>query len=325
MAAPRKRTTRSRTTTSRGRTTAKSGRNTTSFLAMGVITGLAIAILFYAIFIRQDANLSKGSGTQYAHTPNQPHLLNPLPPKPTPEPAPASSSVTRTTEPQQQAPISVAESTARTQITPSVPSTTPTTQAKTPEPRITKTPAPTASSPVAPSTPASKQPKSSISEDPIGSLIARNEQRAAPTKNNTPTTTRQTAPSATKDNADHVGALIKTIPSSNSTTTTTTTTTNVNKTATIPVTPEKTIALSPVPTPQTPFYLQTGSYKTENEADAMRAQLLLLGHSNASVHKALVNNQTVYRVRIGPYTSSAKLNEVQKNLETAKLKLNPVH
>ena len=37
------------------------------------------------------------------------------------------------------------------------------------------------------------------------------------------------------------------------------------------------------------------------------------------------HNQTVYRVRVGPYTSSTEFEKAQKSLETAKLKLIPIH
>ncbi|MDO5666813.1 MAG: SPOR domain-containing protein [Alcaligenaceae bacterium] len=334
MAAPRKRTAR-KTTTSRSRAPVKSGRSSASVLAMGMIAGLAVAILFYAIFIRQDANLSKGSGSQYAHTPNQPHLLNPLPPRPRDDSASAGEvaqsqpTSPRTIESVQQTPppVSIAESTARDSTKPATQAQAPaptTTAPKASEPSVTKTPAPTPSPSTAAKapTPAPKQPQPRITEDAIGNLIAQNERAAkSPAPASTPKTTPTPAP---KDNADHVGALIKTMPSGSSTDTATSTTT---KSATInpAPTPEKTIALNPIPTEQRPFYLQTGPYKAETEADAMRAQLLLLGHSNASVHKALVNNQTIYRVRIGPYTSDKSLKDTQKTLEAAKLKLSPVH
>lgn len=336
MAAPRKRTAR-KTTTSRSRAPAKSGRSSASFLAMGMIAGLAVAILFYAIFIRQDANLSKGSGTQYAHTPNQPHLLNPLPPRPQEDSVPAdrvaqtqsrTPAATVEAESQTRPPVSIAESTAReqapstqrpaSQTQPQAPtSPDPVTAPKPSESRVTKAPTPSPSTP-AKTTPAVKQPQPRITEDPIANLIAQNERAAK-----TPTPTRQATPAANKDDADHVGALLKTIPSADSTKDTTSP--KPATAAPVPSATEKTIALNPVPTPQRPFYLQAGPYKTENEADAMRAQLLLLGHSHASVHKALVNNQTVYRVRIGPYTSTKALNDTQKALEAAKLKLSPVH
>ena len=276
MAAPRKRTTK-RTTTSRRRTPAKSGRSSSSFVAMGIIAGLAIAILFYSIFIRQDANLSKGTTPQYAHTPNQTDVLNPLPPRPRQEPAPAvSRSQPPAPDPSDtrvNTPLSIAESTAKqNESQPATASTGATTQTKSPSAK--PTPAPAKQTP----------PTPSMSEDAIGNLIAQN-QTPAP---------NQAKPSHSKDTVT-------------------------------PKDTENAIALHPVPTKEKPFYLQTTFYKTEDEADAMRAQLLLLGHGTANVHKALVNNQTMYRVRIGPYTSRTELEKAQKNVEAAKLKLSPIH
>lgn len=319
MAAPRKRTTK-RTTTSRRRTPAKSGRSSSSFVAMGIIAGLAIAILFYSIFIRQDANLSKGTTPQYAHTPNQTDVLNPLPPRPRQEPAPAvSQSQPPAPDPSDtrvNTPLSIAESTAKqNESQPATASTGATTQTKSPSAK--PTPAPAKQTP----------PTPSMSEDAIGNLIAQNQTPAL----------NQAKPSQSKDavtpkdTADHVGALIHTMPSAtvsdNADGTKRVTKEKIitKQSSTLNTVPEKAIALHPVPTKEKPFYLQTTFYKTEDEADAMRAQLLLLGHGTANVHKALVNNQTMYRVRIGPYTSRTELEKAQKNVEAAKLKLSPIH
>lgn len=328
MAAPRKRTTK-RTTATRSRTPAKSGRSSTSFVAMGILAGLAIAILFYAILIRQDANLAKGTVPQYAHTPNQTDVLTPLPPRPREEAAPARSPaqsqapaqsvVEAPAKPQQ----SIAEETA--QLSPRQATTPP---AKTPE----QPKAPVAAATKAPSTQTAptKKPAPSMTEDAIGNLIIQNEKSAQrQTPKPTPQAKAPVAPSpssAAKDDADHLGALIKTIPpvaASPSVSKAANISTKQN--SAINAVPEKTIALKPVPTKETPFYLQSASYKSADEADTMRAQLLLLGYSTAYTHKGLVNNQTVYRVRVGPYTSSAELEKAKKNLTAAKLKLSPVH
>ena len=326
MAAPRKRTAR-KTTSSRSRTPAKSGRSSSSFVAMGILAGLTIAILFYAIFIRQDANLTKGNAPQYAHTPNQTNVLTPLPPRPRQDSAPTSApELTSTPAPTSaptvvqtpsEPPQSIAESLAQQNTSPQ-PTTSPS-KAKAVE-------APKSTTQTTRTKPTAPQP--SMTEDTIGKLIAQN-QTLAPV----PTQSKSAPP---KDNADHLGALISTMPSvapSNSNSSSDTSATNkITKTTTtvskqnsvLNVVPEKSIALAPVPTKERPFYLQTSSYKTENEADAMRAQLLLAGHSTANVRKALVNNQTVYRVRIGPYTSSSEFEKTRKNLEAAKFKLSPV-
>lgn len=327
MAAPRKRTAK-KTTSSRSRTPAKSGRSSSSFVAMGILAGLAIAILFYTIVIRQDANLTKGNVPQYAHTPEQTNVLNPLPPRPRQEPAraPAPTVAQTPSEP----PLSIAESLAQ-QNAPQSTSTPPS------KPNATEAPKSTAQAkaPSPQSAPAKQTaPQPSMTEDTIGKLIAQN-QKSAPASASTKST------ATPKDDADHLGALISTIPSASSSTNSTSTSSNntdtssANKVTKTPTTvskqnssvnavPEKTIALNPVPTKERPLYLQTASYKTENEADAMRAELLLAGHSTANVRKALVNNKTVYRVRIGPYTSSSEFEKAQKNLEATKLKLSPV-
>ncbi|CAM5182988.1 SPOR domain-containing protein [Oligella ureolytica] len=322
MAAPRKRTAR-KTTSTRSRAPAKSGRSSSSFIAMGIIAGLAIAILFYTVFIRQDANLSKDNQPRYAHTPNQTDVLNPLPPRPRHETTTApsvsqnqSASVPSVSEARSEPPLSIAESMAQgnapqSATIPTKPAEKPkaTTQAKTPSSQTAPTKA--------------TAPKPAITEDAIGNLITQNQTPVKPTAN---------VGTAPKDTADHVGALIKTMPSAAPNDTPTANKTNNTTTAIITkqnnalnAVPEKTIALSPAPSKEKPFYLQAGPYKNENDADSMRAQLLLLGHSTASTHKALVNNQTVYRVRVGPYTSSTEFEKAQKSLETAKLKLIPIH
>ncbi|AVL72010.1 hypothetical protein CEQ07_11625 [Oligella urethralis] len=328
MAAPRKRTAR-KTTTARSRASTTSGRSSTSFIAMGMIAGLAVAILFYAIFIRQDANLSKGSTPNYAHTPNQPHILNPLPPKP----RETGANVATDSKPSSPAPVSEPSATtprlSTTSPTPS-PEAAPTPELatkRTPEPVIAPSkPAPerpavtTAPAPKAPSkAPAeTKAPQPRLTEDPIGNLIAQHER---PSKSASPSAPKA-APSKPKEDADHLGALLKTMPAESNTSTRTVTAAAATKPAAS--TPESKLSLNPVPTEQRPFYLQTAAYASENEADAVRAELLLLGHSSASVHKALVNNKTVYRVRIGPYTTSSALNQSQKALQATKLKFHPV-
>lgn len=275
MAAPRKRTAK-KTTASRRRSSSKSGRGSTSFVAMGMIAGLAIAILFYTIFIREDAKLTTNNAPRYTHTPNQSNVLNPLPPK-------------------QKAEI-------QTQTQPSI------TESQTKQEKDVKSAViPKQATPPKVISKPSEKPK--VSEDAIGKLLAEK-----------PST-------KTKDDADHVGALIKTIPSSNTDSDDdkikgiiTKQNNNVNA-----VVADKAIALNPAPSKERPFYLQAGPYKNENEADTMRAQLLLLGYNTANVHKALVNNKTVYGVRVGPYNSSTEFEKAQKNLEAAKLKLNPIH
>lgn len=288
MAAPSKRTAK-KTTASRRRSSSKSGRGSTSFVAMGMIAGLAIAILFYTIFIREDAKLTTNNAPRYTHTPNQSNVLNPLPPK-------------------QKAEI-------QTQTQPSI------TESQTKQEKDVKSAViPKQATP--PKVISKPSEKPNLGEDTIGKLIAEKEKKSKASNKDA-----QKPNTKTKDDADHVGALIKTIPSSNTDSDDdkikgiiTKQNNNVNA-----VVADKAIALNPAPSKERPFYLQAGPYKNENEADTMRAQLLLLGYNTANVHKALVNNKTVYGVRVGPYNSSTEFEKAQKNLEAAKLKLNPIH
>lgn len=317
MAAPRKRTAR-KTTSTRRQTPAKSGRNSTSFIAIGILAGLAIAILFYSMVIRQDANLNKGSSPQYAHTPSQTEVLTPLPPRPRDE---ATTSASTETERPAAAPQSTETRRSIAEATADRPA--PAATERTPEASVAKRPSTpsTTTTTTAPTAPA-QSPKT---EDPIAQLIARTEaqSKAEAAKPAQTTPPRQ----ATKQSEDHVGALISTLPATQATKSASNTTNTIRTEGqkNIDVVPNKAIALAPTPSKDRPFYLQAGPFNNEQEADAMRAQLLLLGHSNPSIHKALVNNKTVYRVRIGPYTSSEALTTAQKSVQDAKLNLKAVH
>ena len=58
------------------------------------------------------------------------------------------------------------------------------------------------------------------------------------------------------------------------------------------------------------FHLQTGSFSTSRDADERRAALLLLGLP-AFIEPKVVNNQTWYRVLVGPIETETSLNRVQ--------------
>ena len=63
-------------------------------------------------------------------------------------------------------------------------------------------------------------------------------------------------------------------------------------------------------TPPPVFHLQTGSFSTSRDADERRAALLLLGLP-AFIEPKVVNNQTWYRVLVGPIETETSLNRVQ--------------
>tara|TARA_B110000444_G_C18823374_1_gene588956 strand:- start:1636 stop:2208 length:573 start_codon:yes stop_codon:yes gene_type:complete len=67
------------------------------------------------------------------------------------------------------------------------------------------------------------------------------------------------------------------------------------------------------------FLLQTGSFKTNAEADKLRAKLILL-NLNTSVEKVTTKkNETWRRVIVGPFSNTSALAEAQKILSDNKI------
>ena len=64
------------------------------------------------------------------------------------------------------------------------------------------------------------------------------------------------------------------------------------------------------------YVLQAGSYKNFADADRVRAKLALLG-IESKVQKVSVENDTWYRIRIGPFSKLDDLNRVRQNLHKA--------
>ena len=67
------------------------------------------------------------------------------------------------------------------------------------------------------------------------------------------------------------------------------------------------------------YVLQVGSFKSNREADALKAQLALLG-VETNIEKVTVDKQQWYRVRIGPSNDLAHLQSVQTRLKNVKIK-----
>lgn len=61
------------------------------------------------------------------------------------------------------------------------------------------------------------------------------------------------------------------------------------------------------------FLLQAGAFKSADDADAMRAQLAMLG-LDARIFPIEQGGQTLYRVRLGPYGQLDDVNRVRKLL-----------
>ena len=81
-------------------------------------------------------------------------------------------------------------------------------------------------------------------------------------------------------------------------------------------------AASP-PLPTGDAVLQAGSFKQATEAEKMVAQLALHG-VDAKIQRASVDDETWYRVRIGPIATVEELREVQSKLREAEITATPV-
>jgi len=75
---------------------------------------------------------------------------------------------------------------------------------------------------------------------------------------------------------------------------------------------------SNAPLPTGDVVLQAGSFKQATEAEKMQAQLALLGVS-AKIQRASVDDETWYRVRIGPIATVEELRNVQSKLREAEI------
>lgn len=67
------------------------------------------------------------------------------------------------------------------------------------------------------------------------------------------------------------------------------------------------------PTPKGIYYLQAGSFRNLDDANGMRARVILLG-TEASIQSVTIDRDTWHRVRVGPYKNLARLREVRKRL-----------
>lgn len=67
------------------------------------------------------------------------------------------------------------------------------------------------------------------------------------------------------------------------------------------------------PVPKGVYYLQVGSFRNLDDANGMRAQVILLG-TEASIQSVTIDRDTWHRVRVGPYENLARLREVRERL-----------
>ena len=76
--------------------------------------------------------------------------------------------------------------------------------------------------------------------------------------------------------------------------------------------------------PAPAYALQVGAFRTEAEADRMRAELALLGFE-AKIQKATIDDKdTWFRVRLGPFKDAAEFEKVRARLDENKVKSVPV-
>lgn len=64
---------------------------------------------------------------------------------------------------------------------------------------------------------------------------------------------------------------------------------------------------------RTPLFLQTGSFSTAADADNQKAKLAFMG-VESTVQQIMIEDKTLYRVRIGPYANLETLNKVRSEL-----------
>uniref|UniRef100_UPI0033413F25 SPOR domain-containing protein n=1 Tax=Castellaniella defragrans TaxID=75697 RepID=UPI0033413F25 len=77
-------------------------------------------------------------------------------------------------------------------------------------------------------------------------------------------------------------------------------------------------AAAPAPGTQTIYYLQTGAFRSRDEAEAMRARVLLLGLS-VHIEQAQSNGSTINRVRVGPFKGIDEMNRARTQLGNEKI------
>jgi len=78
----------------------------------------------------------------------------------------------------------------------------------------------------------------------------------------------------------------------------------------VPPPPPPVLAAAPV---TTQFFLQAGSFRRRDDADSLRAQIILLGQ-NVRVETGKVREETWHRVLVGPFASREQLAGAQKSL-----------
>lgn len=77
-------------------------------------------------------------------------------------------------------------------------------------------------------------------------------------------------------------------------------------------------APTPTSVDQATWFLQAGAFRSEDDAEATKARILLMGLP-VNVQKAQVNDATLYRVRVGPFKGADEMNRSRVQLSAAKI------
>ena len=67
------------------------------------------------------------------------------------------------------------------------------------------------------------------------------------------------------------------------------------------------------------YLLQAGSFRKQDEADALRAELILAGFAATTSEVSLVGEDRWFRVLVGPYTSRSETRNAMSELRTKKI------
>ncbi|WP_338880672.1 SPOR domain-containing protein [Achromobacter veterisilvae] len=125
---------------------------------------------------------------------------------------------------------------------------------------------------------------------------------------------------------DDLGALIATLPSTRQPTPAAPAPTAAPGTAPTPISkaaPAAAPAPAAKPAPAAPaatgtYYLQAGAFRGENDAESLKARIILLGLPVA-VQKAEVNGKPINRVRVGPFARLDDMNRARGRLGENKI------
>lgn len=120
-----------------------------------------------------------------------------------------------------------------------------------------------------------------------------------------------------RDNKDTLGELIATLPVDQG---------QAKPPLPAPPPPKalpKTVAPPPAPAAGTNYYLQVGAFRVLEDAESLRARMLLLGLP-VQIQRAEVNGIQVNRVRVGPYAKLDDMNAAREKLAAEKITANVV-